>query len=185
MNEASNQPTKERLKKFSHLTLDKPLLHTTEDEIDFAKVALKNFILVANYKEQLAMVGKSGTKFEIPRFDGTNFALWKLKMHVVLVKDGCVVALLTKEDKPEDMTDKQFIEKDKMALANLQLDLEDNVLDVDSIVASLLTEEMRSKSTQSNPGNTMYARDRSTERNLGEKERLRSKSKSKKKLTKC
>ncbi|KAK6267017.1 hypothetical protein QUC31_017854 [Theobroma cacao] len=74
------------------------------------------------------MVGKSGKKFEIPHFDGTNFALWKLKMHAVLVKDGCVVALLTKEDKPEDMTDKQFIEKDEMALANLQLDLEDNVL---------------------------------------------------------
>ncbi|KAK6283915.1 hypothetical protein POUND7_002867 [Theobroma cacao] len=135
------------------------------------------------------MAGKSDTKFEIPRFDGTNFALWKLKMHAVLVKDGYIVALLTKEDRLEGMTDKQFIEKYKMALANLQLALEDNVLlNVEtktSAKASLLTEEMRHKSTQSNLGNAMYARGRSTERNPDDKERLRSKSKGKKKLTKC
>ncbi|GKV52302.1 hypothetical protein SLEP1_g58891 [Rubroshorea leprosula] len=75
------------------------------------------------------MAGKGGgTKFEIPRFDGSNFALWKLKMHAVLVKDGCAVALLPREEKPEGMTDKQFFEKDEMALANLQLALDDNVL---------------------------------------------------------
>ncbi|XP_017980242.1 PREDICTED: uncharacterized protein LOC18594786 [Theobroma cacao] len=59
-NEASVQPAKERPKKFSHSTrkkrrfVDKSLLHITEDEIDFAKVALKYIILFADYKEQLA-----------------------------------------------------------------------------------------------------------------------------------
>ncbi|GKU94135.1 hypothetical protein SLEP1_g7663 [Rubroshorea leprosula] len=75
------------------------------------------------------MTGKGGgTKFEIPRFDGSNFALWKLKMHAMLVKDGCAVAFLPREEKPEGMTDKQFSKKDEMALANLQLALDDNVL---------------------------------------------------------
>ena len=47
---------------------------------------------------------------------------------MVLVKDGCTVALLDKEDKLEEMRDKQFIEKDEMVLANLFLALEDTVL---------------------------------------------------------
>jgi hypothetical protein len=74
------------------------------------------------------MAARSTTKFEIPRFDGMNFALWKLKMHAVLVKDGCAVALLGSENRPEGMTDRQFNEKDELAKANLLLALEDSVL---------------------------------------------------------
>ncbi|XWS16753.1 hypothetical protein CRYUN_Cryun33cG0005800 [Craigia yunnanensis] len=60
VNEASDQPAKERPKKFSHTTrrkrrfVDESLLHTPEDEIDFGKVALKDIILFADYKERLA-----------------------------------------------------------------------------------------------------------------------------------
>ena len=36
---------------FSFL-VDESLLHTPEDEIDFAKVALKDIILFADYKER-------------------------------------------------------------------------------------------------------------------------------------
>ena len=39
---------------FSFL-VDESLLHTPEDEIDFAKVALKDIILFADYKEQLVV----------------------------------------------------------------------------------------------------------------------------------
>ncbi|XVF12165.1 hypothetical protein REPUB_Repub08aG0090800 [Reevesia pubescens] len=59
-NEASDRPAKVRPKKFSHSTrrkrrfVDESLLHTPEDEIDFAKVALKDIILFADYKERLA-----------------------------------------------------------------------------------------------------------------------------------
>ncbi|XVF77867.1 hypothetical protein PTKIN_Ptkin14bG0081800 [Pterospermum kingtungense] len=59
-NEASNQPAEERPKKFSHSTrrkrrfVDDSLLQTPEDEIDFSKVALKDIILLADYKERLA-----------------------------------------------------------------------------------------------------------------------------------
>ncbi|OMO82710.1 hypothetical protein CCACVL1_11793 [Corchorus capsularis] len=58
--EASDQPAKEQPKRFSHSTrrkrkfVDETLLQTPEDEIDFAKVALKDIILLADYKERLA-----------------------------------------------------------------------------------------------------------------------------------
>lgn len=35
--------------------MDESLLQTPEDEIDFAKVALKDIILFADYKERLAV----------------------------------------------------------------------------------------------------------------------------------
>lgn len=43
------------------------------------------------------------TGFQIQRFDGTNSALWKLKMHAVLVKNGCAVALLGADKKLLEM----------------------------------------------------------------------------------
>ncbi|MQL86063.1 hypothetical protein Taro_018594 [Colocasia esculenta] len=48
------------------------------------------------------MAGKSTTRFEVPCFNGTDFALWKMKMQAVLVKDGCAFALKEKENKPDD-----------------------------------------------------------------------------------
>ncbi|TYI09996.1 hypothetical protein ES332_A09G110100v1 [Gossypium tomentosum] len=59
-NEASDNPEKEQRKKFSHSTrrkrrfVDESLQTTPEDEIDFAKVALKDLILLADYKERIA-----------------------------------------------------------------------------------------------------------------------------------
>ena len=73
------------------------------------------------------MTVSSSTKFEIPRFNGSNYPAWKLKMHV-LIKDRCVVALKGKENKPKGMTNKVFIEKDKLAIANIYLALDEVVL---------------------------------------------------------
>lgn len=52
------------------------------------------------------MAEKSITKFGILYFNWTNFAPWKLKMNMVLVKDNYEVILLGKEDKLKGMMDK-------------------------------------------------------------------------------
>ncbi|XP_022749422.1 transcription factor TFIIIB component B'' [Durio zibethinus] len=71
-NEPSDQPAKEQRKKFSHTTrrkrrfVDESLLHTPEDEIDFAKVALKDIILFADYKERLAKKEAKTSKIPLP-----------------------------------------------------------------------------------------------------------------------
>ncbi|XP_022886533.1 uncharacterized protein LOC111402454 isoform X1 [Olea europaea var. sylvestris] len=57
-NETLDQAAKLKPKKFSHSTLkrrrvDKVLLETPEDEIDFQKVPLRDLILLAEHKEQL------------------------------------------------------------------------------------------------------------------------------------
>ena len=49
-------------------------------------------------------------------------------MQAVLIKDGCEIALQEKECKPQEMTDAQYEEKDKLAMANLYLALDDLVL---------------------------------------------------------
>ena len=67
-------------------------------------------------------------KYEIPRFDRSNFTLWKRKIQVVLIKDGCEVALQEKECKSQEMTDGQYEEKDKLAMMNLYLVLDDSIL---------------------------------------------------------
>ncbi|CAI9764785.1 unnamed protein product [Fraxinus pennsylvanica] len=56
--ETSDQAAKPKPKKFSHSTLkrrrvDKVLLETPEDEIDFQKVLFRDLILLAEHKEQL------------------------------------------------------------------------------------------------------------------------------------
>ncbi|XP_021284714.1 transcription factor TFIIIB component B'' homolog isoform X3 [Herrania umbratica] len=71
VNEASDQPTEEQPRKFSHSTrrkrrfVDESLLHTPEDEIDFAKVALKDIILLADYKERIAKKGAKASKIQL------------------------------------------------------------------------------------------------------------------------
>ena len=74
------------------------------------------------------MTVSSSTKFEIPRFNGSNYLAWKLKIHGILTKDRCTVALTGKENKPEGMTNKVFVEKDKLAIANIYLALDEVVL---------------------------------------------------------
>lgn len=46
----------------------------------------------------------------------------------MLVKDGCAVAFLEKDNISKGMIDKTFAEKDEMVLANLLLSLEDMTL---------------------------------------------------------
>ncbi|KAK9030858.1 hypothetical protein V6N11_032264 [Hibiscus sabdariffa] len=66
------------------------------------------------------------TKFEIERFNGRNFSLWKLKIKAILRKDGCLAAI---NERPTDFTDNnKWNEMDGNAIADLHLVLADGVL---------------------------------------------------------
>lgn len=65
-------------------------------------------------------------KFEIEKFNGSNFALWKLKVKAILRKDNCLAAI---EERPKEVTDDdKWNEMDGNAIANLHLALADGVL---------------------------------------------------------
>ncbi|GJZ40714.1 putative reverse transcriptase domain-containing protein [Tanacetum coccineum] len=66
------------------------------------------------------------TKFEIEKFNGNNFSLWKLKMKAILRKDKCLVAI---GERPAEVTDdSKWDEMDGNVVANLHLALADGVL---------------------------------------------------------
>ncbi|GKB49317.1 gag-pol polyprotein [Tanacetum coccineum] len=66
------------------------------------------------------------TKFEIEKFNGNNFSLWKLKMKAILRKDKCLAAI---GERPTKVTnDSKWDEMDENAIANLHLALADGVL---------------------------------------------------------
>ena len=66
------------------------------------------------------------TKFEIEKFNGSNFSLWKMKIKAVLRKDKCLAAI---EGRPKEITDDaKWEEIDGSAIANLHLALADEVL---------------------------------------------------------
>ncbi|KAE8695131.1 hypothetical protein F3Y22_tig00110733pilonHSYRG00089 [Hibiscus syriacus] len=65
------------------------------------------------------------TKFDIEKFNGRNFSLWKLKMKVILRKDGCLAAI---NERPVDFSDEnKWIEMDGNAMANFHLALADEL----------------------------------------------------------
>jgi hypothetical protein len=64
-------------------------------------------------------------KFEIEKFNGSNFSLWKLKIKAILRKDNCLAAI---EDRAEGISDDKWNEMDSNAVANLHLALADSVL---------------------------------------------------------
>lgn len=65
------------------------------------------------------------TKYEIEKFNGNNFSLWKLKMKAILRKDNCIDAI---QEKLVEMTDQKWKEIDNNAIANLHLAMADSVL---------------------------------------------------------
>ncbi|GLJ17022.1 hypothetical protein SUGI_0294540 [Cryptomeria japonica] len=73
------------------------------------------------------MVGSSVTRFEVHKFNGSNFALWKLKIQALLVKDGCDKALKGVASKPTNMSTSEWNTMDSMARETIQLSLVDSV----------------------------------------------------------
>ena len=66
------------------------------------------------------------TKFDINKFNRTNFSLWKMKIKAILRKDNC---LATIGDRPVEITDdNKWKEIDGNAITDLHLALADGVL---------------------------------------------------------
>ncbi|KAE8670544.1 hypothetical protein F3Y22_tig00112127pilonHSYRG00101 [Hibiscus syriacus] len=66
------------------------------------------------------------TKFDIEKFNGRNFSLWKLKMKAILRKDMCLAAI---NERPVDFADDiKWNKMDGNAMANFHLALADEVL---------------------------------------------------------
>ena len=64
-------------------------------------------------------------KYDIEKFNRSNFPLLKLKMKASLREDNCLSAI---ERRPTDITDDKWNEMDDSAIANSHLSLADLVL---------------------------------------------------------
>jgi hypothetical protein len=65
-------------------------------------------------------------KYEIERFNGSNFSLWKMRIKTILRKDNCLAAI---GDRPAEITDNaKWNEMDGNVIANIHLALADEVL---------------------------------------------------------
>jgi len=72
------------------------------------------------------MVNKMTAKYEIERFNGSNFSLWKMRIKAILRKDNCLTAI---GDWPAEITDNtKWNEMDGNAITNIHLALADEVL---------------------------------------------------------
>ena len=65
-------------------------------------------------------------KFDIEKFNGSNFSMWKIMIKTILRKNNCVAAI--REISAEITDDKKWDEMDVNTIANLHLALADGVL---------------------------------------------------------
>jgi len=65
------------------------------------------------------------TKYEIQKYSGSNFSLWKLKIKAIMRKDNCVTTI---EGIPTRITNEKWNEMDDNAVPNLHLALADSIL---------------------------------------------------------
>ena len=64
-------------------------------------------------------------KYEIEKFNGNNFSLWKMNMRDVLRKNNYLAAI---GERPMEITDDMWNEIDGTAISDLHLALVDGVL---------------------------------------------------------
>ena len=77
-------------------------------------------------KKALFVIEVMAAKFEIGKFNGRNFSLWKLKIKAILTKDSYLAAI---SERPTTFTDdNKWNEMDENAIANLYLALADEIL---------------------------------------------------------
>ena len=77
-------------------------------------------------------------KYEIERFNGSNFSLWKMRIKTILRKDNCLAAI---GDRPAEITDNaKWNEMDGNVIANIHLALADEVLS--SVMKKKTTKEI-------------------------------------------
>ena len=66
------------------------------------------------------------TKYEIERFNGSNFSQWKMRINAILRKDNCLAII---GDGPAKITDNaKWNEMDGNAITNIHIALADEVL---------------------------------------------------------
>ena len=73
----------------------------------------------------MVFINKIVAKFEIKKFNWSNFSLWKIKIRAILIKYNCLKAI---EEKPAWITDDKYNEMDGNVIAGLYLALTDEVL---------------------------------------------------------
>lgn len=73
------------------------------------------------------MADQSSTRFDVPKINDSNYPIWKIKMHIILV-NGCAIVVERNDKKDKDITNAQFDEKGNMAIANVLLALDDSIL---------------------------------------------------------
>lgn len=59
------------------------------------------------------MANQSSTRFDVPKFNDFNYPIWKVRMYVILVKDGYAKG---KDKKHKDMTNAQIDKKTRWRL---------------------------------------------------------------------
>ena len=83
-------------------------------------------------------------KYEIKRFNGSNFSLWKMRIKTILRKDNCLAAI---RYRPAQITDNaKWNEMDGNAIANIHLALADKVLS--SVVEKKTAKEIQETLTK-------------------------------------
>ena len=65
------------------------------------------------------------TKFEIEKFNESNFSLWKLKIKAVMREDNFLACI---EDRTKGISDEKWNEMDNNVVANFHLALANSVL---------------------------------------------------------
>ncbi|KAF2294513.1 hypothetical protein GH714_012115 [Hevea brasiliensis] len=89
------------------------------------EILVPSSVSFQNLKTLEVCVNTMAAKYEIEKFNGSNFSLWKLKIRAILRKDNCLAAI---EDRPTGITDDRWKEMDDNAIANLHLAMADTVL---------------------------------------------------------
>ncbi|RDX70842.1 hypothetical protein CR513_49869, partial [Mucuna pruriens] len=113
-------------------------------------------------------------KFEIEKFKGSNFSVWKLKIKEVLRKDNCAGTI---EGKPINTIEERWKENDDNTVSKLHLAMTNSVLS--SVVKKKIAKEIcdafsnctRSMTDHINQLNTLFAQLSAADFNIVENER--------------
>ena len=94
--------------------------------------------------------------FEIRRFDGTGFDLWKDRMQGILFLKDCEDALA--ENKPEDVSDADWTRMNKKAITYIKMAIVDDILvDVKGLTtAHAVWEKLKSSHENKSPVNQVH-----------------------------
>ena len=110
-----------------HLCLSESFLGTYLVKVLFTRYYCFVYVTVRSETVKVEQIAKSKmvAKFEIQKFNESNFSPWKMKIKAVLRKDNCLVAI---DKRLKGITDAKWEETDGNVVANLHLTLADEVL---------------------------------------------------------